>query len=93
MRGLGRRSERNEQAVEKSHSWKDGSVGRPKTALERSLELLSRPDVFWLSPYVLSWGSKGLEAASQKALKLTPRHLPLVTRTRWFSHLRHTHQN
>lgn len=50
MRGLGRQSE----PVEKSHSWKDGSVGRPGTAMERSLELLSWPDIFWLSPYVLS---------------------------------------
>lgn len=78
MRGLGRHSERNEAvAVEKSHSWKDGSVSRPSRAMERLLELLSGPDDFWLGPYVLSRGSKSLQAASQKALKLIPKHLPL----------------
>lgn len=78
MRGLGRQSERNEAvAVEKSHSWKDGSVRRPSRAMERLLEPLSWPDVFWLGPYVLSWGSKRLQAASQKALKLIPEHFLL----------------
>ncbi|CAB1421556.1 unnamed protein product [Pleuronectes platessa] len=41
--------------------------------MERSLELLSGPDVFWLGPYVLSRGSESFQAASQKALKLIPR--------------------
>lgn len=55
----------------------EGSVGRPSRAMERLLELLSWPNVFWLSPYVLPWGSKSLQAASQKALKLIPEHLLL----------------
>lgn len=40
----------------------------------RLLDLLSWPDVFWLGPYVFSWGTKSLQAASQKALDLIPEH-------------------
>lgn len=54
-----------------------GRMDKPSRAMERLLELLSGPDVFWLGPYVLSRGSKSLQAVSQKALKLIPKHLPL----------------